>query len=430
MDARIPDAVGIILVALGCYLAFGNEQSSYSSAMLFICGLAGFSLRRREHSCRIVRLLARCVFAYAPTAVILLAVVATLSDFGRHYTRTDFGMFYSTALQLRTDPAHLYDVNVQQQTLRAVTGDLENHYLSFPYPPFVAALFVPLTYLSFRNAYAVMVGVNLVLVTATVYLLCVSLCRTRGQKVTLILATSVLLPVYINLILGQMAFVGLLLYSAFAIDVLKGRETRAGIWAGLLSYKLMLVPIPLIFLLLRRAWRGLFVAIAIMSLLLGLSFLLVGVDGMLGNLGVMMSMMDASLIPRMQSLRALTHALAMPVAVYWLLALLIVIALWAAERRQGEQGWLMAGAVLATMLISPYVQTYDLSLGVLAIALAVSCMHVIPDSKRTALMLVAFAPGLAGVAGQVTGRNWPAVPAAVLLLFAYCIYRAGKTEAA
>ncbi len=420
----ILDAASLILIIVSLYLAFRPAQHFWACPVFLGAGLMGLSLRRRGHPSPGVARIARYVCTYAPTGAVFTLVAAALSDFGRHFTRVDFGMFYASGLQLRTDPINLYDVAAQNRMLEFVTGGLKNHFLPFPYPPFVAALFIPLSYLSFPAAYYVMLGGNAILLVAVVYMLCKSLCKNRDQVLAVVLAASVLLPIYINLILGQMAFAGLILYSLFTIDLLRNRTGRAGLWVALLSYKIMLVPIPLFVLLFRRAWRGILVTMSGCALLTALSVALVGTNGMLGNLHLLKMMTDESLIPRMQSLRGLTYYLGLPSAIYWLLSAALLGALWAIDRRGGDLRWLLASAVLANLLVSPYVQTYDLSLGLVALVLAVSSFSRVPDSKRTAIMLMTFLPGFISVAGQVTGKNWPATPLVVLLLFCYCLYRA------
>ena len=229
----IPDILGVILVSLSFYLVLHATRYIHTSTIFFITGLAAFSLTRQGHPYTRIATGARYICTFAPTAVILVLVAAAMSDFGSYLTRADFGMFYASALQLRTDPAHLYDITVQNEVLKSVTGGLEYHYLSFPYPPFVAALFVPLTYFSFRSAYYAMLGINAILFVTTTYLLSRSLCRTREQVLAVILAASVLLPIYINMILGHLAFVGMVLYALFAIDVINRKNTRAALsWSA------------------------------------------------------------------------------------------------------------------------------------------------------------------------------------------------------
>ncbi len=99
-------------------------------------------------------------------------------------------------------------------------------------------------------------------------------------------------------------------------------------------------------------------------------------------------------------------------------------ALWVVNMREGNLRWMLAAAVLGSLLVSPYVQTYDLSLVLVALALAVSTHPEISDSRRAALQLLAFLPGFIAVAGQVTGKNWPAVPIVVSGLFGYCLFKA------
>ncbi len=424
----LSDSVGLLAIAVSLYLIFALGKLLAGLA-LFIAGITSLALTRRIHRFSSIAGVSRFICAYAPTAVILILTAVALSDFGRHFMRVDFGMFYASALQLRSDPQHLYDINAQHQVLQTVTGELEYHWLSFPYPPIVAALFIPLSYFPFRFAYYTMLTGNIVLLVTALYLLCGSLFRKSEQTVTLILAASVMLPVYINLILGQMAFVGMLLYSLFIIDILKNKPARAGLWVALLSYKAILLPIPFLILVIRRAWKGVFVAAAAVTVLALLSLALVGPAGLAANYRVMMMMTNESLIPRMHSLAALTHFLGVPSWVFWLLVAAIAGMLWVTSLRGWEERWVLSGAVLASLLISPYVQTYDLNLALIAIAIAISTFSDVPDSRRTALILLAFLPVFVTVAGQASGRNWPVVPIVLVVSFVYCLHKASPTEA-
>ncbi len=417
---------GLILLGLSVYIAIGNAPVGFA---LFLAALMALSLSRRAHPSPAVARTARFFCTYAPTAIIVTFVAAALRDFDRYLTRADFGMYYSAALQLRTDPARLYDLAAQSQMLELVTGGLKNHYLSFPYPAFVAAVFVPLTWLPFHTAYWVMAGFNIILAAAVVFLLCRSFCTEGSQVVAVALTASVLFPLYVNVVLGQTAFAGMALYSLLISDLLNKKTTRAGLWVALLSYKIVLMPVPFLLLLLRRAWRGVLVAVSVSLVLVLLSLSLVGTAGIRANLRVMTMMTDESLITRMQSLRGLTHFLGMPGWVFWLLGTVIAGALVLGDRRGADPKWILAAAVLAALLISPYLQMYDVSLALPAIALAISTLSRVPDWQRSAFILLAFVPSFAGVAGLVTGRNVPAVPFTALAAFCYCLYRASVDKA-
>ncbi len=426
MSSNAERAGGLILVALSVSIAIRNAPIGVA---LFLAGLMALSLSRRAHPSPAVARAATCICTYAPSVILMILIAAALRDFGLHLPRSDFGMYYAAALQLRTDPGRLYDLTAQNQMLNFVTGGLQNHYLSFPYPPFVAAIFVPLTWLPFRSAYWTMAGLNIALAAGIVFLLCRSLFSRRSQVLALALTASVMFPLYVNVVLGQTAFIGVALYSLFILDMLQKKSARAGLWVALLSYKIVLMPVPFLLLLLRRAWKAIFVVVSVALALALLSLSIVGTAGMRANLRVMTMMTDESLIPRMQSLRGLTHFLGMPGWVFWVLGAAIAGTLLAVERRGGDPKWVLAAAVLATLLISPYIQMYDVSLALPAIALAISAMSRVSDWQRTAFMLLALVPSFAGIVGLVAQRNVPAVPVTTLVAFCYCLCRAVADKA-
>jgi hypothetical protein len=420
-DSQLSDVVAIVLLAASLRMAIQPSETLFASAALFVTVLMALSMRRRNHSNPQLAKAARIAWDFGPVAIMLLFGSAVLSNFGRYMTQADFGMFYATAMQLRTSPETLYDVAAQNSALAQVTGGLQNHYLSFPYPAFVAALFVPFTFLSFRQAYFCMLACNLGLFAFVLRLHWKHFLKRRDHRLAFVLAAAVLLPLHVNVVLGQISFIALLLFTLIAIDLAENRTTRAGLWTGLLAYKLVFMPVPVLLLVRRRAWGALMAVGLVTGSLLALCLALVGTQGLIANLRIMTMMTDPALIPRMQSLKALSYALGAPAWTFWIMALGSLAALLLADARGQRQPWIMAAAILVVLMASPYLQIYDTGLVLVALSLVISARDRVTPAQRTSLILIVFVISFIGVAGLVANHAWPAIPIALLAAFCYSI---------
>jgi alpha-1,2-mannosyltransferase len=144
--------------------------------------------------------------------------------------------------------ADMYAVFLQQ---------LQNPQLSgFDYPPVVAWLLEPLTWLPLRVSAIVWIWLMLACTAAG----CVVLSRTvlprSWPRLELAaLATFVFAPATFNLRLGQMEPVVFLLLVGALVTWMRGRRLTCGVLIGLAA-SLKLAPLVLIVLLLRRRWWG------------------------------------------------------------------------------------------------------------------------------------------------------------------------------
>jgi hypothetical protein len=422
ISIRVADVLALVLLSYSVYLCFDGKivasVVAFSAASFsWFCGKRARA--KGQHS-----LPGRVIDRYALNLAIALLMVAALSDFSRNLTRVDFGMFYSNALLLKRAPDRLYDVYLQADVLKEVSGIKEGHYLTFVYPPFVALLFVPFTLVSFKTAYYLMLFCNVALLCLVVWFLTKRLSLERVQVRALVLCVAAALPVYVTLILGHISFWGLLFLSLFCLDLLDGRDTRAGFWCGLLSYKISLLPVPLVVLMWLGLWRGFAVACGVMAVLAGISIGLVGFPGFLASLWSLRGMSTDSLLPRMHSLRSLTYFLGLGEWAWIALSVLAMAALWLAFARRGDRRWALAAMILSILLVTPYLHTHDLVLGIISLALVISQHPIVTAVEEKAFVLIAFLPVGVSIWLQSAGHMWPLMPVVLLGSFVYCLYRA------
>lgn len=231
--------------------------------------------------------LARWFLAYC--LAVSLAFLWTLTQIDVRLFPGDFVSFYSAGhIVAKMDPSRVLDPDLQysvQERLLSATGrEMNRAVIKFLYPPVLAWVFVPLTWLPLIPAYTAWSVLNLGLLLAGVLLLSWSHMRP-GFDPRIFLARALaavsFLPVLLNFLQGQ---TGVLLFFLLALGyvlVRNGRPGLGGLVLGLSLIKPQLVLLPLILLLIERRWKAVSgVAAAVGVLVLG-SLLTVGSQGFL-----------------------------------------------------------------------------------------------------------------------------------------------------
>jgi len=168
----------------------------------------------------------------------------------------DFRQLYTAGYMLRTGHAHqLYNYTVQAYFQNKLVTPMD---VSMPFirPAYEGLLFIPFSFLSFKAAYFVFLGVNLMMLAVTYYLIRRSL-ENLARIVPWLPAAMFLgfLPIAAALIQGQDSVILLTLLTATAVSLQQGSEFRAGVFAGLGFFKFQItIPIAILFLAWRR-WR-------------------------------------------------------------------------------------------------------------------------------------------------------------------------------
>jgi hypothetical protein len=166
---------------------------------------------------------------------------------------SDFRQIYAAAQMVRTGEAsHLYDPVAQDRAQNKFVG--VDRIIPFIRPAYELLLFLPLTFLSYLQAYFVLLATNLLLLCLVYRLM-----RPKMENLARIypwLPAAMLLaflPIAIALIEGQDSVLLLLLFATAMACMDRGRETLAGVLVGLGMFKFQLtIPLALIFLLWRR----------------------------------------------------------------------------------------------------------------------------------------------------------------------------------
>lgn len=160
----------------------------------------------------------------------------------------DFLCFYTGGVLAKTDPAHLYDGDLQSKTEYQIAPEIP---VVTPYvrPAFWALLYIPLTWLSLKGAFAVWVGFGILTAFAIWY----SAFRRFGSEALVYCAFFV--PLGFGIAHGQdTAFVTGIAILAFCAAE-RGRKVLCGVLLAFLLWKFHLFLLIPVVLLLRREWR-------------------------------------------------------------------------------------------------------------------------------------------------------------------------------
>lgn len=306
---------------------------------------------------------------------------------------TDFDAFYLAArLTLAGRIADAYDMTTFIAHQRAILGTA--NLFAWTYPPPYNLVVAPLGLTGLPIAFAGFMAATLAAYLWTLW-------RLAGAHLVTLLVLM-LLPVYIVVVCGQN---GLLTGALLGLACLGLRHRRA--WAGI-PLGLMIIKPHLaiglgLYVLLGRDWRVLGVAAATVLGFAGLATLVCGTGvwpAFLAGVGDTAGLLHSGRYPlfRMVSPFASLYSLGVPTALALAgqaVAALAAVPLIAIAQRRLPQGAAIGIAVIAALLISPYVFDYDLA--IVGMGLAVMLPTLVERSgtgARSAIYaLLLFASG-------------------------------------
>ena len=202
----------------------------------------------------------------------------------------DFTSFYTGALMLRQGlGSRLYDLavqaQVQQTLLRPYGWVFVDGLLPYNYPPFLAILFVPLTWVSLQWAFILWSLANLALIITAVALLLAQWRRlSPGYLAICVVIALTFFPVFQGLFNGQSSFLVLLALTLTYVAQARKHEALSGVALAFGLVKPQLLILFVLWLLVRRRWRALLAFGATAIALLLVSWAITGTDGLMAYL--------------------------------------------------------------------------------------------------------------------------------------------------
>jgi len=350
-------------------------------------------------------------------SVLLVIVVAEIVGRIRHPSHQialghDLLPSYAAGVLVREGhPRLMYDRNavaaVERQTIADADLAMDAKFCPWLNPPFYAWAFAPLSALPYRQAAALFLAINVILLAASLVLL-TRMVGPRQSRIPIhsdfgdsefgfsprgqILASTVLIPLLIVLPLPfwqamchqQNTFISLLLLSGAVVFWRRGDGFRAGVLAGLLFFKPQLAAVFAMALIVGMGWRAL-AGLAIT----GAALLAITLFTMPGCLGDFLHRLPPILhwlqnespynwgrqVTFQSFWRLLTQGQVRGETVFaakllwWASSAVVLAGLAVAARRHIRQGpsslsrdRLIAAAVVSMPLLMPYYMDYDLLL--------------------------------------------------------------------
>lgn len=346
-----------------------------------------------------------------------------------HYRPTDFQSFYAAGYLVRTNPSHLYDLTRQMHIQEAITSF--NGYFPFYHPSYETILFLPLSWLPYRTAYAIFLALNMFGLMAAfhvvedVFSAAADWLGPRPQ-----LLPFLFLPLLLSMELGQDSILLLLLYCLAWRSLRSGEEARAGCFLALALFKFQIAIPVAILIALRCGWR--FVS-GFLATSVGVGLLSVMITGFRGATeyvrvvagaasavdGNAIVQQQMSVHPRgMPNLAGLLYScggrfLRPPILLDVLVGICgVALFAWCAYAvRRRDLNVAVAIAILCGLLVNYHFYFYDLTLAFLPAALLTSKV------PRMTLMALFILP----VVVLGCGMNWyfmMAIPLLAMLVYA------------
>jgi hypothetical protein len=258
----------------------------------------------------------------------------------------DFCAYYYAGTSLRTNPQNLYE--------------LRTDCTPFIHPAYEAAFFLPFSFFSYRTAFLLFLGLNLILLMVI------------WKVLPLPWEVAAFAPLSVTLVFGQDSILLLVLLCA-AWAACRGRNpVHAGFYLGLAMFRFQnIVPI-LILLAIWKEWnilKGTAIATAIVATASSMIISPSRYIAVLMSLSFRSPARYVQPLERMTNLRGLIHALLPTWEPYLLSAAILTIlatAAWLGWRQSSETR--LAIALLATSLASYHFYGHDLSTLLISLA--------------------------------------------------------------
>jgi hypothetical protein len=318
-------------------------------------------------------------------------VLAELFNFAyaRNPTHSaDFRAFYAAGYLLRTHPASLYDLALQQQ-VQATAIPQNSIFMPFYHPSYEALLFVPLSFFSYPVAAGIFIAFSVLCLLVAFYAARplfaerIPYLQTRPGMMLIFF-----LPLVGTILLGQDSVIFFALFCLMWRQLSKSKDFAGGIILGLALFRFQLA-IPLAILIAARRGRRFSTGFLISGIAVTLLCLcLIGSQGIAsfahvlthaslavdqGTHAQMLMKVHPTQMPNLVGLLyvTITRRLRPPVALAVIAIVSLALLAWTLHRvRHTSSEWkALAMAILCAVLLSYHLLPYDLTILLPAFAL-------------------------------------------------------------
>ena len=359
--------------------------------------------------------------------IILLAYTIQAVRSSRYcgYLGTDFRGYYAVAeIARQSGFTDLYSQQTQEQYQAALSHRCPDGsyappllWVAMPYLPVFVVIFIPLTYIDFTGAYYLWVALNLA--ALLVYLRHFVSALGGRLSFTHLLQWALCVPLFSNLVLGQMNVFLMVCLGEFLLASIRGRRYLSGIWLGGMLMKPHILILLLPGMLLHKNWKTLLGFTGSGLVILVLSLLLAGWDGVVSSVQLAAGFAGPLIQtgPAMMNFRALALNLqsVLPAWLAWAVALCgmglitgLALYLWKRSSPATDLGFLILilATFAATFTITWHSHFYLLLL-LLPLLAVLDSKEIISPTWRWGWM--AGPPllyGLLYLANPEQSRNW------------------------
>ncbi len=320
----------------------------------------------------------------------------------------DFAIYYCAGAVVRQGLGHqLYDAGarfqVQQQF--ATNVPLFRGPLPWTHPPFETLFFAPFSSFSYLTAYALWNVFNLILVGLVLWLMSPHLAELRARGPALWLLAIAFFPVFFNLLEGQDGIVLLFLYAAAYVFLKKDQHAAAGAILAVGLFKFHLILPFVLLLLLQKRWKVLYGFVPVSILVVMSSIAIAGIRALWAYPRYVFYWEDVlaatDRVPAgMPNLRGLMYVFLPDWRYGPAVVLLFSLAIFVFTARRLRLASPSTSfdlnfslALLATVLVSYHVVSYDLS--VLLIPIFLVANHLLKEQSLHQRSAFAIACGIA-----------------------------------
>lgn len=367
---------------------------------------------------RVTRVAKFAAFGFAIAFTVLLTQSRDLVYPSGRAVGADFVTFWAASdLALSGQPERAYDEAAIVAAERRALPNATDIYL-WHYPPPFQLVVLPLALVPYLWAYGIWLAVSL-----AIYAVSVRAAFPEPAPFWLAIGAS---AVFVNALHGQNGLLSAALATG-GLLLLERKPLLAGMLIGALCYKPHL-GLPLGLLLLAGAhWRAAAGAMLAVALLCAMSAVILGVDtwrAFLANAGTARAVLEGGAVPwhKMATVFATVRlaggGVALAYVIHGLVALAVFAATVTAWRRAAPLELKAALAVLAALLVSPYLFDYDLAVSALALGLLLrdGLTRGWLPGMRPAIVVLWLAPAMLSYVAEATRIQLQ--PFALLLLWA------------
>ena len=305
--------------------------------------------------------------------IVLLATSQGLRTIRGGRIGGDLPAFYGAARTLRTDPSRLYDWDTQRDAQRDLLPPSSHGWIAYAYPPFVAAAYLPLTWLPFKTAYAMHTLVMAAFCVIAMAFMWRSLPALRAYRVLLVAGALGFYPIFRAVLGGQNTAFSLMCAAGAAAALTGGNALTAGLWLGAWLFKPQLaLPVAAIVALKSPHRMRLLAGVAVF----GVIYYLIGAA--IGGAAWPIWWWRAGVVPfsaadqivdqaNAIALPELASSFGAPIA-GWLAAVAVVgVVVWRMWRGAAPPITAVATAAATAVLIAPHALYYDAGLALLGL---------------------------------------------------------------